>query len=191
MDHANATITRRTARWAAALAAGGTVLSALLAGGSVASAAEPTGNGPDEGVGRCHTSELAGSLNWQDSAAGSNYALVNLTNNSDHTCYVFGTPNVEYVTGDDGARVGAPADRIGESWQKVWLEPGRTSSAQLRATNVDAYDPADCNAVETRGFRVQPYGEPTALFIPEPGKGCTVETGPAAGQLQIKAFGES
>jgi hypothetical protein len=57
-------------------------------GAPTASGPGATGAGPSSS--RCHTSELAASLQESDAAAGNRYATLRLTNRSQRTCTVFG-----------------------------------------------------------------------------------------------------
>jgi hypothetical protein len=93
---------------------------------------------------------------------------VRFTNIGSTSCVIQGFPGVSYVTGDNGAQVGAPADRDGAIGPPVTLAPGQTAHAPISMLNgIGAYSPDDpvCGATPMRGIRVFPPGDTAALFI--------------------------
>jgi hypothetical protein len=86
---------------------------------------KPTG--PD----RCHTADLAAGLHNLDSAAGSRYAAVVLTNRTSSTCHVYGYGGVQLL---DAARHPLPTHQVRDRSTPpdlVVLRPGRSVSSLL------------------------------------------------------------
>ncbi|HEV7934546.1 MAG TPA: DUF4232 domain-containing protein [Actinomadura sp.] len=139
----------------------------------------PSGNGPGpvrtapaSSGGRCTASDLRLSLGGGDAAAGTSYRTLVFTNVSGHSCTVQGFPGVSYVTGDNGAQVGAPAARTGSGGTTIRLANGQTASSSVGFVNVGNYDEAECRPADTRGIRVYPPGETRSKFVALQGKGC-------------------
>jgi hypothetical protein len=146
------------------------------------------------GLSSCTTSQLAGSLSNPNGAAGSTFYSLNLLNQSNKACTLYGFPGVSFVAGNAGTQVGAAAVRDHtNSEQTVLLDPNHAAVSTLDATDVYNYPPSTCMVRAVRGFRVYPPGERAALFIPARGLhschnptlrvlGVTaVQPGPAAG----------
>jgi hypothetical protein len=86
-----------------------------------------TPTGPD----RCHTADLTAGLHSLDSATGSRYATVVLTNRTSSTCRVYGYGGVQLL---DAARHPLPTHQIRDRStppRPVLLRPGRSVSARL------------------------------------------------------------
>jgi hypothetical protein len=144
-------------------------------------AAAPASNGNAGNPARCRTAELAGALGPSDAGAGSVYLTIVFTNTGGRTCVLQGFPGVSYVTGDNGAQVGAPAARTGAAGPVVSLAPGAKASAKLQAVNVHNFDEAACGYTPVRGLRVYPPDETAAMFLPSETTGCAL-TPPAPNQ---------
>jgi hypothetical protein len=86
-----------------------------------------TPSGPD----RCHTADLTAGLHNLDSAAGSRYATVVLTNRTRSTCRIYGYGGVQLL---DAARRPLPTHQIrdrGTPPRPVLLRPSKTVSSLL------------------------------------------------------------
>lgn len=140
----------------------------------------------NEGVDRCTTAELTGSLADGDAGAGSRFATLVLTNTGTRTCELTGFPGVSYVTGDDGRQVGPAAAMDGERGGPVRLGVGGSAGAALRMVDVGNVDPAVCVPTPTTGLRVYPPGDTASLFVRVAGTGCAGT--PPGGQLGVRTL---
>jgi peptidoglycan hydrolase-like protein with peptidoglycan-binding domain len=132
----------------------------------------------------CTTAQLHAALGPGDGAAGSTYVPLALTNISATPCVTGGYPGVSYVTGSAGTQVGAPAVRAATvPARSIILAAGQTATATLR--EVDAGNFPSCGLTPTRGLRVYPPNQRTALFVAQPGQGCAH---PAVADLYTTAF---
>lgn len=131
---------------------------------------EPTrSGGPD----RCHTSELGGSLQARDAAAGNRYATLVLTNTGGEVCTVYGYGGLGLV-GPDGGPVPSTQQRVaspqGNGGSRTTLQPGQAVAATLRWTVV-ATGPeptsGDCEPTPGR-LTVIPPDETDSLSITWP-----------------------
>ncbi|WP_051798295.1 DUF4232 domain-containing protein [Catenuloplanes japonicus] len=119
--------------------------------------------------GRCHTADLTVIITPGGGAAGHHGEKLTFTNASAMPCTLEGFPGVSFVTGDDGAQVGADFKREGDKAEKITLEPGQSAATELLLPDTGA---ADCEATETRGFRIYPPDETAAIFISSPQQAC-------------------
>jgi hypothetical protein len=86
---------------------------------------------PPTGPDRCHTADLAGRLRELDSAAGSRYSAVVLTNRSSSSCRVYGYGGVQLL---DAARHPLPTHQVRDRTRPprlVLLRPGASASSLL------------------------------------------------------------
>jgi hypothetical protein len=127
---------------------------------------------PASSGGRCTASDLRLSLADGDDGEGMWQQGVVFTNVSGHSCTIQGFPGVSYVTGDDGAQVGAPAARKGSGGETIRLANGQTALSWVGFVNVGNYDPAECRPADTRGLRVYPPGETRSTFVALQRTGC-------------------
>lgn len=138
-----------------------------------ANPADPGQAQPDRGTtdqsttnGTCATEQLDIGLSNEQGAAGSRLADITFTNTSSEPCTLNGFPGVSAVTNNDGAQLGAAAER--ESDQEtttITLAPGHSARAGLKMTNVGVLDPASCQPQAADGLRVYPPGETASAFI--------------------------
>ena len=145
----------------------------------------PPGSGPDQAAGpdRCHSNVLALSLGNSEGAAGTVYQAVRFTNTSGRTCTLQGFPGVSYVTGDNGAQVGAAAVHHNSKGAAVRVAPGAVASVAVGMVNVRNFDASTCKPTPVRGLRVYPPNETASLFLPISGTGCAAD--PPGGQHQL------
>lgn len=120
----------------------------------------------------CTSADLKLSLGPTDGAAGHIYQALRFTNVGKANCTMTGFPGVSYVTGDNGAQVGAPAQRDGAAGPTVTLAPGQVASAIVAMTDVGVFDPGVCKPTPTRGFRVYPPNTTASMFVAANGTGC-------------------
>lgn len=144
--------------------------------GSTGSAGTATGSsasGPDH----CRTGQLDASLQAGDSAAGSSYYTLVLTNTADGPCRIGGFSGVSFVGHGDGTQVGAAAARQqGDRADTFELQPGDKAAATLQEASADNYSSAKCRPTPTDGLRIYPPDESTALFVKQDGAvGCANE----------------
>ena len=146
-----------------------TVAAALLLTAAVpltASAAPP----------RCATSGLAVwvGIGLGQSAAGSTYYPIELTNVSGQTCRLFGFPGVSAHDGEQ--QVGSPA-----RWDHsvpaaaVTLAPGATAHTVLQIVNVENFPAETCVPAAATSLEVYPPNQTTATSIPLGFSACSVE----------------
>jgi hypothetical protein len=136
-----------------------------------AGASSTSGSG-QEGLPRCTTAELSGSLVGGEGAAGTVYRSLVLTNTGSHNCELTGFPGVSFVAGDDGHQVGPAAEMRGDRGGAVSLPPGGAAAADLGMVQIANYDAAACQPTPVRGLGVYPPGDTASLFIDAAGTGC-------------------
>ncbi|MFC9516524.1 DUF4232 domain-containing protein [Nocardiaceae bacterium NPDC056970] len=135
----------------------------------------------------CVVSELRLTLGQAQGAAGSTELPLVFTNVSGRTCVLDGFPGVSYVQGGaDGAQVGAAATRSGASTGAVTLTPGSTSTAMVRAVEVQNYPADTCAPTPVAGLRVYPPNDTGSIFVPYATTGCS-KTGDGLNQLSVQA----
>ena len=132
----------------------------------------------------CATAQLRATLGAGDGTAGSVYVPLELTNIGAEPCATGGYPGVSSVTGNAGRQVGSPAVWVATvKARTVTLAAGQTATATLR--EVEAGNFPSCRITTTRGLRVYPPNQTTALFVAQPGRGCA---NPAVTDLYATAF---
>ncbi|PRY32411.1 DUF4232 domain-containing protein [Umezawaea tangerina] len=123
----------------------------------------------------CKSADLGVALNPDQGGGGMNKTRFTLafTNKGTVECTLQGSPGVSFVTGDNGAQVGAPATREADGGPVVPLAPGATATSTLSITNAGVFDPAECKPADVRGLRVYPPGETAAVFVPHDQQTCS------------------
>ncbi|MDI2027435.1 DUF4232 domain-containing protein [Saccharopolyspora sp. TS4A08] len=143
--------------------------------GSGEATTSPDGSAPDEEPSSqvCKVADLAVTVQYVDSAAGTVHQALRFTNTGNRTCEIQGFPGVSYVGGDDGHQIGKPAGRSGDKGPAITLDPGSQAWAPLAAPRPENYDEATCRPQEARGFRVYPPQEYDSVFVPLPLTACS------------------
>ena len=119
-------------------------------------------------VAACATSDLRGTvvLGQGGAAAGSTFYPLNLTNNSQSPCSLFGYPGVSFVTGPSGSQIGQPATRNpAVPPVTVVLSPGRTAHVTLQVVDALNYSKSACQPVKAHWIKVFPPGQFSALYV--------------------------
>jgi len=99
-------------------------------------------------------------------AAGSAFYPLNLTNNSQSPCSLFGYPGVSFVTGPSGSQIGQPATRNpAVPPATVVLSPGRTAHVTLQVVDALNYSKSACQPVKAHWIKVFPPGQFSALYV--------------------------
>jgi hypothetical protein len=168
-----APVTTTTPAAPAAPAATANAGSGAAAGGGGEGAGTPQLAG---GTPECKAPALKLGLGPTDGAAGTIYQALQFTNISTQNCVIVGFPGVSYVTGSNGAQVGAAAVRDGSIGSEIVLRPGAVASAVIGMTDVGVFDPSVCKPTPTLGFRVYPPDSTASLYIAEKGTGCAGNT---------------
>jgi uncharacterized protein DUF4232 len=135
----------------------------------------------------CKVADLTLSIRGEDGALGTIYRGLVFTNTGGRTCTIEGFPGVSFVAGDDGHQVGQAAVRDGAKGGVVTLKPGDTATAPVGFTNVDAYDPAECQPTPARGLRVYPPHDTASAFVPFPAPACIAMSVPQLKVLTVHA----
>jgi hypothetical protein len=147
------------------------VVCALVAGLAVAagSIAHAAGGTP-----ACATGGLVAWLDTNgDSAAGSTYFKLKLTNLSGRRCAFRGYPGVSAVD-LAGRQLGSAAGRNAHTRAStVSLAPGRTAAAVLQVAHIGVYPTADCRPVTAAGLRVYPPNQKASKVVPIPFRVCS------------------
>ena len=145
-----------------------TSASASSATSDSSSSGSPTATSSSGSAGRCHTADLAGSLQPGDSGAGQRHATLVLRNTSGRSCTVRGYGGIGLVDASGAPlpthqnRVSAPAAAT------VSLRPGGSASSQLHWGAVPGTGDAttgDCQPTPA-ALQVIPPDETSALSIP-------------------------
>jgi hypothetical protein len=125
----------------------------------------------------CKTSGL---VVWMDTrggaAAGSAYYTLELTNQSGHSCTLFGYPGVSAVD-LRGRRLGSAASRSPSARHLVTLRNGATAGAQLQIATAANFSRSACHQVAAAGLRVYPPNQTASKVVPFPFQACS-RTGP-------------
>ena len=151
--------------------ASGQAASATPAQPASSSPATPAANATPSAspsVAACATSDLHGTvvLGQGGAAAGSTFYPLNLTNNSQRPCSLFGYPGVSFVTGPSGSQIGQPATRNpAVPPATVVLSPGRTAHVTLQVVDALNYSKSACQPVKAHWIKVFPPGQFSALYV--------------------------
>jgi hypothetical protein len=144
---------------------------ALVAGlaGATGVAAHAAGATP-----ACATPKLVVWLDTNgDSAAGSTYFKLKLTNLSGRRCVLRGYPGVSAVD-LAGRQLGSAAGRNAQTRRStVSLAPGRTAAAVLQVAHTGVYPTAECRPVTAAGLRVYPPNQRGSKVVPLPLRACS------------------
>ena len=119
-------------------------------------------------VAACATSDLRGTvvLGQGGAAAGSTFYPLNLTNNSQSPCSLFGYPGVSFVTGPSGSQIGQPATRNPAiTPSTVVLPPGRTAHVTIQVVDALNYGKSACQPVKAHWLKIFPPGQFSALYV--------------------------
>ena len=147
------------------------VACALVAGLAVAAGSVAHGA---VGTPSCATGGLVAWLDTNgDSAAGSTYFELKLTNLSGRRCALKGYPGVSAVD-LSGRQLGSAAGRNAHTRPStVSLAPGRTAAAVLQVARTGVYPTAQCRPVTAAGLRVYPPNQKGAKVVPFPFRACS------------------
>ena len=125
----------------------------------------------------CKTSGL---VVWLDTrggaAAGSAYYTLELTNQSGHSCTLFGYSGVSAVD-LRGRRLGSAASRSPSARHLVTLRNGASAGAQLQIATAANFSRSACHQVAAAGLRVYPPNQTASKVVPFPFQACS-RTGP-------------
>jgi hypothetical protein len=158
----------RLAGWAlpgaVALTMGALATAALAACGS----ARPAPAAAAAAVAACPSSALRVALDTsvEAVAAGSSYVPLDFTNATHSACRLTGYPDVAFVSGVPGHRIGGPATRYqGVAAHPVTLAPGATAHAWLVVSAAANYPAARCHPVTAHALRVRAPGQAGASYV--------------------------
>jgi Protein of unknown function (DUF4232) len=158
----------RLAGWAlpgaVALTTGALATTALAACGS----ARPAPAAVPAAVAACPSSALRVALDTgvDAVAAGSSYLPLDFTNATHSACRLTGYPDVAFVSGVPGHRIGGPATRYqGVAAHPVTLAPGATAHAWLVVSAAANYPAGQCHPVTAHALRVQAPGQAGASYV--------------------------
>jgi hypothetical protein len=121
----------------------------------------------------CATSSLVLWAGDGEGAAGSVFRTLELTNQSGHTCVLFGYPGVSAVD-LHGHTLGAPASRAPGTPARVTLQNGATARVTLRIVQAANFPAATCKRTSAAGVRVYPPGQTASKTVPFPFDACTL-----------------
>jgi hypothetical protein len=120
--------TRTTSTGATSSSSAAPVTSGSSGSGSVPPGSTSTSSSGSSG--RCHTADLAGSLQPGDSGAGQRHATLVLRNTSGRTCTIKGYGGIGLVDAS-GAPLPTHQNRVSPAPTTVTLRPGGSASSQL------------------------------------------------------------
>ncbi len=105
--------------------------------------------------------------------AGSLYVLIDFTNTSAKSCWLYGYSGVSFVGHHNGTQLGHPAVRDGSTVpHRVRLDPQQKTSELLRIVNASNYPAAQCAPTTADGFRIYPPASTAAAFVPYKTQAC-------------------
>jgi Domain of unknown function (DUF4232) len=116
----------------------------------------------------CSPSELSGTVptGGGGAAAGSTYYPLNLTNTSNHSCYLYGYPGVSFVTAPSGSQIGPAAVRsAGVNLSTVVLPPGQTAHATIQVADAMNFPQSACKPTTAHWLKVYPPNQYSALYV--------------------------
>lgn len=137
---------------------------------------------------RCHTSQLAGSLNEDQSAESvNNGAVANLVlrNTSQQTCTISGFPGLQLISGGDERKIPTnPMRQNPSDARAVTLRPGASATSLLQWNEqTDIQQDPDCTVPAVGQVSVIPPDETSALTLSWP-QVAAAEQGQGQGQGQ-------
>lgn len=117
-------------------------------------------------VAPCKAHNLVGTIEQVQGAAGSTIIDVSLRNDGP-SCTVAGFPGVSLID-VDGSQIGAAADREPASAtpQSLTLATGDAASFSVRSTNALAFDPKECNTIDSTALKVYPPADTEWVTLP-------------------------
>ena len=121
--------------------------------------------------GGCPTSALTIRALRGSGAAGHEFAFVQVTNTSAHTCSLTGYPGVQLLLG--GQPLGQPAVRSGQPIHPVQIPPGTSVSANL-------VDDSSCNAAISDSVQVIPPNRTDKIVLKLALRGCRLTVDPVS-----------
>lgn len=105
-------------------------------------------------------------------AAGSVEYPVEISNISQHTCYLYGYPGVS-ATKAGGGQLGSAAARIPHlQVGTVTIAPGQTAHADVQITDVGNFSPSACNPANAVALKVYAPGDFSAITVPYSFRAC-------------------
>ena len=132
----------------------------------------------------CTTAGLVVWVNTNgNAAAGSTYVTLEFTNQSGHTCSLFGYPGVSALD-LHGHTLGSPGGRNPSTIKVVSLANNATANAVLQIVVAGNYPPAKCHRTFAAALRVSPPNQKAPKIVPLPFEACS-RTGPVI--LNVKA----
>lgn len=155
------------------------------ASGTPSSPTAGSGSGTaSAGVAACTSANLHISLASGGAGAGTDFTIVNFTNNGSASCTLYGFPGVS-LANSSGAQIGAAATRNpSKPSALVTLAPGAKANATLGVANAQNYPAANCKPTAAAQLRVFPPNQTKAIEVPFSTTGCAVST---AHQLSVTA----
>ncbi len=130
----------------------------------------------------CSPSDLRGAVptGGGGAAAGSTYYPLNLTNTSNHPCYLYGYPGVSFVTSPSGSQIGPAAVRsAGVTLSTVVLAPGQTAHATIQVADAMNFPQSACKPTTAHWLKVYPPNQYGALYVKFTAQTCSAK--PAGG----------
>ncbi|HEX3082576.1 MAG TPA: DUF4232 domain-containing protein [Candidatus Saccharimonadia bacterium] len=118
----------------------------------------------------CHTQALSATVATANSAAGTSYQTLTLTNKSKTSCTLAGFPGISLVDAS-GTQLPPAAIRNGSSNGTLTLTPGASAYAAIGFPNPGNFDPGTCSADST-SMMIYPPDETTAFTIPDVKNAC-------------------
>jgi hypothetical protein len=155
-----------------ALAAAVTCAAVLMPAAALAATGHPAAPAVSAAP-KCGLSDLSVWLGIPgDSAAGSTFYQLEMSNISNHTCTLFGFPGMSAVA-LGGAQLGSAATRDhGDPTSLVTLAHGATAHAVLRIVDAGFFPPSTCHPTNAIGLKVFPPNDTKAAIIGFKFKAC-------------------
>lgn len=174
---------------AAASAGSSSASAASTPTGSATSAASSGATGAgggtaSAGTAACASANLRISLAAGGAAAGTDFTIVDFTNNGSMPCTIYGFPGVS-LANSSGAQIGAAATRNpSKPSAPVTLAPGAKASAEVGVANAGNYPAANCKPTPSARLKVFPPNQTQAIEVPFATTGCALAS---AHQLSVTA----
>jgi hypothetical protein len=119
-----------------------TVMPAVMLGGAAGALAVPAASATT--VPGCVASGLHVVRGGTDAATSHRYVKFRITNTSDHTCRLYGTPTFRFRNGS-GTPIGYRSEPSGQPAHVVRLQPGQHTRVTVGYVVPDVVPPADCH----------------------------------------------
>ncbi|MEP6816495.1 MAG: DUF4232 domain-containing protein [Marmoricola sp.] len=121
----------------------------------------------------CGNGDLKAGYVYADSAAGSSYGRIRLTNVSHHACHTGGYAGVSYVGDGDGTQIGHAAVRTNTGAVASYvLRPGQRLVSTLREVRAANFPRSRCSPAAVDGFRVYVPNSTTSQYVKHSTTGC-------------------